>query len=407
MKRFKNKWDSIMIIFFYLSITHCFYLLPENIFVFPIGKMYDIALLISIIVLIIFTNGKVKLQTKESKLISRMYFIWLIYVFIGFVKALQIQSILAAIRGVRENFLFLIFLVIININGFNVQKITDYLLKLEIVGSLIYIFQFLISKPILFSGYLIQGVGGISVLRSYADIPVFKTFFVAFLLIGIIEKNYMYNQTKDYMCLLILLLAIMLHFQRSYYMCIFFVIALCILLSKMRFGLMKKILLLCIASLCIFWILPSIFPSIFLYINTAFSEYKDGGGNGLLRVDALTKSFDYLLNNGKVLLGLGSVSADMEILGLQGYVTSVRIIDMAYGTILVRYGVIGLIYYSLFWIICGIRALIKKTKFGKALFIFVISSLFLALTGESIIDYSIVLLGILMGMCLKVEEYMN
>ena len=66
-----------------------------------------------------------------------------------------------------------------------------------------------------------------------------------------------------------------------------------------------------------------------------------------------------------------------------------------------------LIYYSLFWIICGIRALIKKTKFGKALFIFVISSLFLALTGESIIDYSIVLLGILMGMCLKVEEYMN
>ena len=76
MKRFKNKWDSIMIIFFYLSITHCFYLLPENIFVFPIGKMYDIALLISIIVLIIFTNGKVKLQTKESKLISRMYFIW-------------------------------------------------------------------------------------------------------------------------------------------------------------------------------------------------------------------------------------------------------------------------------------------------------------------------------------------
>lgn len=187
----------------------------------------------------------------------------------------------------------------------------------------------------------------------------------------------------------------------------FFVIALCILLSKMRFGLMKKILLLCIASLCIFWILPSIFPSIFLYINTAFSEYKDGGGNGLLRVDALTKRFDYLLNNGKVLLGLGSVSADMEILGLQGYVTSVRIIDMAYGTILVRYGVIGLIYYSLFWIICGIRALIKKTKFGKALFIFVISSLFLALTGESIIDYSIVLLGILMGMCLKVEEYMN
>ena len=329
MKRFKNKWDSIMIIFFYLSITHCFYLLPENIFVFPIGKMYDIALLISIIVLIIFTNGKVKLQTKESKLISRMYFIWLIYVFIGFVKALQIQSILAAIRGVRENFLFLIFLVIININGFNVQKITDYLLKLEIVGSLIYIFQFLISKPILFSGYLIQGVGGISVLRSYADIPVFKTFFVAFLLIGIIEKIYIYNQTKDYMC-------------------IFFVIALCILLSKMRFGLMKKILLLCIASLCIFWILPSIFPSIFLYINTAFSEYKDGGGNGLLRVDALTKRFDYLLNNGKVLLGLGSVSADMEILGLQGYVTSVRIIDMAYGTILVRYGVIGLIYYSLF-----------------------------------------------------------
>lgn len=106
-------------------------------------------------------------------------------------------------------------------------------------------------------------------------------------------------------------------------------------------------------------------------------------------------------------MGLGSVSADMEILGLQGYVTSVRIIDMAYGTILVRYGVIGLIYYSLFWIICGIRALIKKTKFGKALFIFVISSLFLALTGESIIDYSIVLLGILMGMCLKVEEYMN
>lgn len=61
------------------------------------------------------------------------------------------------------------------------------------------------------------------------------------------------------------------------------------------------------------------------------------------------------------------------------------------------YGVFGLLYYCGFWMISGIKSLASKTTIGKSVFVFIISSMFLSLTGEVIIDYGILIFGILLG----------
>ena len=391
------KLDTFIIVFLYLSITHCFFLLPEWLFVFPIGKMYDVALMLSIIIILFKNRWSIKYRNRQTKLIILLYSIWILFCGLEFVNALSLQSLVPAIRGIRENFLFLILFVFLNLNNDDYRRLIKLLIYLEIIGALIYILQFVSNTPFLAAHYLIQKVGGIDVLRSYANIPLFNVFVPIFLLNGLIEKNYFLSRKKDIVLFAIESICIILHFQRSYYMCYAIAIGTCVMISKIRFGFAKKTALMLILAILALVVLPLLFPNIFDYIKSAFTEYRDGGGNGLLRVNAVLARYKYLLENNKLLCGLGTVSADYVIPGLVSYVTTVRINDIAYGIILIRYGIAGFFAFCSFWFISGLVTLKSKTKLGKTIFIYVISSMLLALTGEAIIDSNLILLGMLIG----------
>lgn len=399
-KKLNLQGVCIPIILIYLSVSNGLYLLPRRLFNFGLGNLYDLLFLWYFIKYLKKFNYSLKLVTQKE--ILRFYLIWIGYVIIEGILALTDQSVFESIRSIKEMFLFLavFFLLDFKFDGKKTLKVLTYF---EILGCVVYIIQSATGIKLMQAALGKQNIFGTMVTRSYAEIPVFGMFIISFLLIGIIEKKPLYSYKKDIIFLIITTIAEFVRYARSVWIAMIIVFTVSIIFAKTKGNLFKKICFLLAIVIILFYIMPKYFPAFVSQFNNTFDQLEMGAGTGALRTNAFRDRWNYLSEHNKLLFGLGAMGPNYVIPGFSGYGSIIKIVDIAYAGILIKYGIVGLVFYFILWILIALKSL-KMSLYGKALSVYIISELWLSTAGNMILEDGLLVLAILFSITIKIYE---
>lgn len=301
------------------------------------------------------------------------------------------------------------------------SNIIRFIVKLEIIGSTLYILTALLGRPLspiaYFSGSSVL-VGGIDFYRDFCPIPFMAMFIVPFLTIGIINKKYLWNRKKDMMTVALIVITMAMHLFRTRLLIVLAEIVgvgFFSLEQKKRKKIWKKtqrVILIIVVVGIAFMIVPAIrnrFIEGWNDISYAFSgaELNPYNGTFTYRMWLFSFRIKYLVTNDKLWFGMGAISSrnTTAFFGNGKLGTGMSEIynpDNAYMTLLPRYGVIGTTFYIMILLVLAYRCIKKKTKVSISAGVFILCAIVEGMSGNSALcEYALMIIGLLVGMVME------
>lgn len=402
-----TKGMMIYIVGLYLALTNCLYLVAGSRFnIRGLGKLYDVFFIVGVAIYLKRMNGKI-IGEAPYKIPLRWYGVWMSYIAFAAFLALQYQSPYQSFRTIREMLLFLAVYFIAQAD-MDSDRILKILLLLDAFGSIIYIIQFITSTPIMAPMYVQQTIGSWKFFRSYAEMPFLAFFTIPYIIICKLSERRIWSKWKDMAIMFINIAALVMRIARSVWIGILIAFVLAVLFSESEkrgiLGNLKKVLLILAGIVIIVYVVNRYFPAIAIQFERGITDIQDNSGNVGVRTEAFWERIEYLIDTGQIWFGMGAVNADMVIPGMSGYGSVVKIVDIAYASLFLRYGIIGCAIYFIFWFSTAVSAFRMSLK-GRALSVYIIVQFWLATSSDALTEDSLLVLALLFG--LICNDYVN
>jgi len=397
----------------YISISDIFGLVDLNAWIGSGGELYDLFFGLVLIGGILFTLPYIYIPTfKEEIQVGITVCILFGYIILsGTVLILSgRQSSFQTLSVMREVFYVLIFYAFWK-GKYETDKMLKLIIGLELIAELIYFVE-------CFTGPLtplhIQArVETVGIWRMYGAAPLYVNFLCPLLIYRHYKKKYIFSKRKDTLLLLLLLGFPVIKLGRAGLFLTLLIVSFSLLDASKKNN--KKF------KNALFFILLTVIMSVFICI-ILFPAYwdriweaiislvkvgdKDYSSTLSVRTSTIQVRYDYLAERGKLFWGLGPMHNDTTIsltTSIHDHANcSIIASDIAYGSILIRYGIAGIILYILPYIMCIINYIRKSDPFCKSIALYAFSCLVGGLTGHAALCfYAPLKFGILLGIIFK------
>lgn len=410
---------TICILILFLSINDFFGLIEFHDLIGK-GELYDFTFIGFMIVFFTFAiKAKTPLHFAPSQWLPLIPFIILILycVISGCVLVLQGgQSLIQTAFVLRELFYLFIFLPFA-ILPYDTNNLCKLLIIFDSIGCCIYIIE-VFTGPLLSTH--VAGKTQLGLYRFYSDNPMFVYFLAPLLIYAILQKRYIFSKIWDGIFLFFFILTMLLRFSKMAFATLLFVCTLAFLTGSITsikvFGKRIIILISIVVSsiLLINFFAPQLLQFFLQGIQglahiTDVDIIKNGttnpaAGSISYRSRTILLRYKFLHEQGKILFGMGplhnasTVFCDIYDSANKGIIAS----DIAYGAILIRYGIIGIIGFITSYLTLAGTMLKKANILSKSLGLYCIAMIIAAVCGHSYLCFSAFLkLGILIGIVYK------
>lgn len=383
------------------------------------GEVYDY------IVIILFILLGIRMLKRPINILNRkekkyIFPFWILITF-GFIKMIifqtkGMQSIFQSISVFRELIYVFIIYVYISFN-YNVKKIIELIIKLDVISSVIYIIEAFVGPltgELHVSGqYIILGL-----YRSFSNVPLFEIFTISYLYYNILKREHVFNKKKDIIYISLVLIAVFMRFMRGQiFALIISIVYVYITYKQIKIGeLLIKFYKIIIISTILIVIISILMPNIsnrFVEGIIAIVNIKDNEYNSTLsvRTNTMKARYEYLEESGNLLTGVGPLHNDYSIIIgniYDGANNGVIASDIAYGTILLRYGILGIIIYIYVFMNIFLKSRKSNNYLIKTVGIVSVSMLINGITSNgALCFFAILKISILLGIAFKSERNKN
>lgn len=377
------------------------------------GELYDIGFVIFIFLFIAwFCQNKNNLKTEKKFSVYELTPIILLVTYCTIEGIALVfrgeQGIVQTIMVVRELWYIIILLPFVFLK-YDIKELIQLITIFDLIGCIVYIVE-------MFTGPLtLLHVGGrmdVGLYRFYSDNPIFPYFLCPLLIYALAKHTYILGKKIDILAL------------------IFFITTMFLRLSKMAFA---ALLVGCVIAFVtckgcnkktiakqVGWLVIAMGGIIILgvlCVPQMFSYFYEGvigllhvfdptvHSNLTYRTETMAERWNFLEANRRVLFGMGPLHNDSTVFkgaAVNPANTGIIASDIAYGTILMRYGVLGIVIYILSLILFAFTMFRKSNIFAKSLALYCIAILIAAICGHSALCFGAFLkLGILIGITYK------
>lgn len=409
---------SILVIIIYLAISDFFGVLDVSLII-P-GELYDYCVVfLFCIAFLVLVKWKLVVRRLESDF---AYWPFVMVILLSLIQAVNLhnsgqQSLAESFSVIRE-ILFLFVAYALCTLKFQPSAIIKLIIRLDMVSVCVYAIEMIHGGPIfsvaLHAAGLYETLGGITVWRSWVDLPVFELFTIPYLLISIVKREYVFSaRKKDMFALCVIFGGMVLKLGRSALMAVAISAMLAYLYvdrpSAGKF-LMRTVKIMVIAVVGI--------VLLYFFANGIFQRLADGlvavlnvsnnryDSTLSVRTRTMEVRWEYLIEHGKLLFGLGpfSYKASLVIDPYDTYATNRGVFspDSAYATFLVRYGIVGtgLYVYGFLKNYFRLRKHNPKTYLATASFL--VGSLIGGFSGyDALGKQTLLKVGLLVALCAK------
>lgn len=356
----------IFTIFIYIGLTDCFGLVSFA-SIFGKGQLYDIAFVLGVLVWLCSNiNGRVMLNDEKGKIIVRYMNYIIIYVCISAaVLVLSGKQDLISTLFVIRDFLYVFIYLYYRDSKYDERIIIKTLVLMELVGGGIYMVEMITGPltPVHINGsYMSFGL-----YRSYSQVGLFSYFLCPFILVCLQNKSYLFSRKKDICALIYICITVFSKMTRGQMIALMLVCWIGYVFYTGRSTIihsLKALGVIITLGMCIYLFFPNLFTRLIQGISDVIARDNIGATSFSIRTGTMVNRFVYLIENGSVLWGLGPLHGEYRITSLASSniydVANVGIIasDISYGSILIRYGVVG----SVIIITTFIRIYLKNLK---------------------------------------------
>ena len=348
----------IFTILFYLAISDFFGLFDTSLFI-P-GELYEYFFILLLGFAVINRNGRLKYVKTQISLLP-----YYMLIAIACIQTVVLQS--NGTQGLFESFSVVIeLLFILTFFGYiqfsiNSIKIVRCIAILDVIAVLVYAVEMMLGGPIIASIHsagLYEQIAGLTLWRCWVDIPAFEIFTLAYLLIGIIKKQKLFaTLQRDMLVFFIVFLGVVLKLGRTELFSVLICLALAyfyadrVTAGRLLKKSMRIIAIIIPLMIVMYFIANGIFMRIISGIMDIFNSFSNDESVSTFatRTSTLYVRWNYLVEQGKLLFGIGPYSYKSTIVvdPYDLYATNRYVLapDSAYGTFLVRYGIVGTALY--------------------------------------------------------------
>lgn len=415
-KRHKLSLSCIIIILVYISITYVWNLVSIDMidFVFILIMMYSLLFMLSNPVRI---TRNILGEIRVLVIFSFFSMYQLAYALLNIN-----QPVFETLLTVRELLYFLSAFLFAFYGKFSSIYI-KLMIKLELIGCVIYFITFLYGKPISpfanFSASVVI-IGTVQIYRDFSPIPLLTMFVCPYLFMGLLNKTYLWNKRKDFYALIIMIFTLGLHLFRTRLILLFFSIVFTILVTEEKekrkkhikrigqvFGILLVIFLIVVAIPVVRERFVEGLTDISYFLSGA--ELDAHHGTFTYRMWLLSTRIKYLIKNNQFLFGMGAISSrNSTALFGDGVIGLLYNPDNAYLTLLPRYGIIGTTFYIIVLIYFAVKGIKNKTKLSTATGIYIICAVLEGVSGNSALcEYALLLIGMLVGFNMSEQMQIN
>ena len=412
-KTFSCKWMYIGMLLIYISVSDIFGFVDLNVWIGSGGELYDLVFLAVLAGSIFFALPYIHIPLfKEERRIGTAVCVLFGYIIVsGIVLVLSgRQSIFQTLSVMREVFYILIFYAFWR-GKYETDKMLKLIIGLELAAEFFYFIECFTGPltPLHIQAHM-ETVG---IWRMYGAAPLYANFMCPLLVYRYYKKEYLFSRKKDMLILSLLIGFLVIKLGRTALFLTLLVVLFAVLdASKRSSKKLKNALVFIILAVIMSVLICSIlFPA---YLDrlweAVISLTKIGDHNYnstlLVRTSTIRVRYDYLMERGKQLWGLGPLHNDTKITlaasihdhANEGVIAS----DTAYGSLLIRYGMVGIILYILPYIVCIINYVRKSDPFCKSIALYAFTCLVGGMTGHAALCfYAPLKLGILLGIVSK------
>jgi hypothetical protein len=416
------------VVLFYLSISDFFGLLDASL-ILP-GELYDFIFagaIIYIFVQVLLRKRKIVIEKNTFSLWP--YFLLMILAGIQaiYLQFQGLQSLGASISVFRELFYICTFFILMQFS-FDQKKMIRLIVLLDIISVFVYALEILNGGPIfstiLHTQGLYEPIGGQRIWRSWTDLPVFEFFSVSYLTLCLLKKRYLYSsKSLDFTALLIIVLGIVSKLARTELFCVLLCMLFCYfvadginvrqILKNSPKKILQVILVLLITTFLLYFFANGVFDRIWSGVLAVINVKDSAKGSSInIRVSTLQVRWNYLLDRGQLLFGIGPYSYKSALIvdPYDVYATNRGVLapDSAYATFLIRYGIVGILIYMYGHIKNAVKLIKKNSKVSLSVAITLIVILIYGWSGyDAMGKQSFIKVGILFAICLggKKDNY--
>lgn len=415
-KIFSCKWMYIGMIFLYLTISDIFGLFDLNAWIGSGGEGYDLIFVLVLLGSIYVTQPYIHIpKFKEARQMNIATCVLFGYIVISGVMLVVSggQSFFQTLSVMREVFYILIFYSFWQ-GKYETDEMLKLMIGLELIAGLVYFVEcFTGPLTTLHIGGSHGGISGI--WRFYSASPLFVNFICPLLVYRHYKKEYFFSAKKD-----ILLLFLFLGFQvikqgRTALIATLLIVLFSIIdaSGRNKKKIINGLILIPMVAVISAFIGSTFFPAYWKRFEETFVAILNIGNRSYgstlaVRTGTLQVRYEHLVNCGKLLFGLGPIhnGASLSVsLGASVYDRAnagVIATDTAYGSILTRYGVVGLFIYVLPYVMCIINYIRKLDPFCKSIALYAIGSLIGGMSAHAALCFFAPLkFGILLGIVFK------
>lgn len=300
--------------------------------------------------------------------------------------------------------------------AYDTKAILKLIMVYDAVGCLIYLLEMFIG-PI--TRFHVDGKMEMGLYRFYSDNPMFAYFLCPLLIYSLANSIYFFSKKIDIILFILYLGTMTLRFSKMQLGGLLVAGCIAFLMCKgtQPLKVLKQIgILLAIVGTFII-ILKLFFPNLFVFFYNGiigllnFADLSTVRGQAdipntmAFRTRTMILRWNFLKQQGRILLGMGPLHNDSTVYldiydeANQGIIAS----DIAYGTILIRYGIIGIIVFIGSIVTFAITMLKQKAFAAKSLGSYCIGILIAAICGHVYLCFQAMLkLAFLIGIVFNV-----
>ncbi|WP_027397341.1 hypothetical protein [Anaerovibrio lipolyticus] len=406
---------SLIVISLYLAGSNFFGLFEASL-LFP-GVLSDY-IVAGVIIFALYTNkGKIKIHRSDICFWPYGLLLAIACVHMILLYRTGQQSIFLSLATIKDivyiftTYLFIQF-------QFNTEKIIKCIIILDVIGVCVYAMEMANGGPIISSEFhapnRYETLMGISLWRCWTPGALFKYFTLPYLFIRILKHDTLFGSLlRDKIFFGIIFLGVILKLGRTE---LFSTLIILILVywgtnRKSLYGSFRKIFKviggLIAISVCLFLFANGIFMRLLEGVVAIFNITDlDSDTTLMVRVSTLLVRYSYLLDQGSLLFGIGPYhwQSTLVVDTIDTYGTNRGVFspDSGYGTLIIRYGIVGIALY----IFGYIKNLIKLKEKNEALYIstamYIVGVLVGTFSGYNNLEY--LYIGLLFSLCIKREK---
>ncbi|WP_337489298.1 hypothetical protein [[Ruminococcus] torques] len=300
--------------------------------------------------------------------------------------------------------------------AYDTKAILRLIMVYDAVGCLIYLVEMVLGP---LTRFHIDGKMEMGLYRFYSDNPMFAYFLCPLIIYSLANSIVFFSKKIDGMLLILYFGTMVLRFSKMQLGGL--LVAMCIAFLTCRGTQFQKILkqlgILALLLGIVTIILKIFFPSLFVFFYNGvigllnFTDLSTVRGQAdipntmAFRTRTMILRWNFLKQQGRILLGMGPLHNDSAVYldiydeANQGIIAS----DIAYGTIMIRYGIIGIIVFIGSIVTFAITMLKQKAFAAKSLGSYCIGILIAAICGHVYLCFQAMLkLAFLIGIVFNI-----